>query len=151
MRGPRGSRRGRPQKRTLGSFPLNPNLSPKDRDNDGTGLDEAEGGEVTGARGVPKAEGGGEQFPVIQGERLHRLDLFNEPIALDFDHAHFQLLHVRFSLSRDLAPGGEVDYRGILVGCDDDIDVRELDAKAADRRARAPGSLQKLVPSADRV
>ena len=54
-------------------------------------------------------------------------------------------------MPRDLAPGGEVDNRGILVGCDDDIDVRELDGKAADRRARARGSLQKLVPSADRV
>ena len=77
--------------------------------------------------------------------------MFNEPIALDFDHAHFQLLHVRFSLARDLAPGGEVDNRGILVGCDDHIDVGELDGKAADRRPRARGSLQELVPSADRV
>jgi hypothetical protein len=54
-------------------------------------------------------------------------------------------------LARDLAPGGEVDNREILVGCDDHIDVGELDGKAADRRPRARGSLQELVPSADRV
>src|ERR1017187_10232444 len=113
MRGPGGSRRGRAQKRKLASFPLNPSLSPRDRDKDGTGLDEAEGSEVRGARGVPKAEGAGEQFPVVPGKRLHRLDLLNEPIALDFDHAHLQLLHVRISSTPDLAPGGEAHSRRI--------------------------------------
>jgi hypothetical protein len=70
------------------------------------GLDEAEGSEVTRARGVLKAEAGGEQFPVVQGERLHRLDLLNEPIALDFDQAQLQLLQVKVSLARDFARSG---------------------------------------------
>jgi hypothetical protein len=79
------------------------------------------------------------------------LNLVNEPIALDLNHAHPQFLHVRISLPRDLASGGEVDHCGVRLGRDDDIDVGELDSKAADRRPRARGGLQKLVPSADRV
>jgi hypothetical protein len=79
------------------------------------------------------------------------LDFVNEPIALNLDHAQPQFLHVEIPLPRDLALGGEVDYRGVLVGRDDDIDVRKLDGEAANYVPRADGCLEQIVPSADGV
>ena len=49
-------------------------------------------------------------------ERFYRLDLVDEPVALDLCHAQPQLLQVEVALARDLAFGGEVDDRGIPVG-----------------------------------
>jgi hypothetical protein len=80
--------------------------------------------------------------PAIEGERLHRLDLVDEPVALDPDHAHPQFLKVGFRRARDLGLGGEINNRRVPVGCYSDLHVGEFDAQAAALRPRAEDRLQ---------